>query len=160
MQDGFPSTIPTVNRTGDKLTVSSGVETDGEEEDEDTGCALCGARLDTETEARHNALQATQYSSFISGGGAQVTSDTSEGCGPCGDKKQEEECCGEGDGSCKSSQGQSVSLAEVMECLCYTCRRTFDRVKSVEALPLRLLEAVKARVRRTKMKSEISDFLL
>ena len=159
LQDGFPSTIPTVNRTGDKLTVSSGVETDGEEEEEeDTGCALCGARLDTETEARHNALQATQYSSFISGGGAQVTGD-SVGCAPCGDKK-EEECCGEGDGSCKSNPAQSVGLAEVMEGLCYTCRRTFDRVKSVEALPPRLLEAVKARVRRTKMKSEISDFLL
>ena len=161
MQDGFPSTIPTVNRTGDKLAVSSGVETDGEEEEEDTGCALCGARLDTETEARHNALQATQYSSFISVGGAQaVAGDTSEGCAPCGDKKKEGECCGEGDGSCKSSQAQSVSLAEVMECLCYTCRRTFDRLNSVETLPPRLLEAVKARVRRTKMKSEISDFLL
>ena len=147
-----------MNRTGDKLTVSSGVETETEEE-EDGGCALCGARLDTETDARHNALQATQYSSFISGGGAQaVNGDTSEGCAPCGDK--EEECCGEGDGSCKSSQGQTVSLAEVTECLCYTCRRTFTRVTSVESMPPRLLETVKVRLRRTKMKSEISDFLL
>ena len=144
-----------MNRTGDKLTVSSGVETEAKEE-EDGGCALCGARLDTETDA----LQATQYSSFISGGGVQaVNDDTGESCGPCGDKK-EDECCGEGDGSCKSSQGQTVSLAEVMECLCYTCRRTFTRVTSVEAMPPRLLETVKVRLRRTKMKSEISDFLL
>ena len=149
-----------MNRTGDKLTVSSGVETEAEEEEEDGGCALCGARLDTETDARHNALQATQYSSFISGGGVQaVNDDTGESCGPCGDKKKDE-CCGKGDGSCKSSQGQTVSLAEVMECLCYTCRRTFTRVKSVEAMPPRLLETVKVRLRRTKMKSEISDFLL
>ena len=89
-----------------------------------------------------------------------MNGDTREGCGPCGDKKKEDECCGEGDGSCKSSQGQSVSMAEVMESLCYTCRRTFDKVTSVEAMPSRLLEAVKARMRRNKMKREISDFLL
>ena len=41
-----------------------------------------------------------------------------------------------------------------------TCRRTLDRLKSVDTLPWKLLEAVRARVRRTKMKSEISDFLL
>ena len=46
------------------------------------------------------------------------------------------------------------------ECLCYTCRRTFTRVTSVESMPPRLLETVKVRLRRTKMKSEISDFLL
>lgn len=158
LQDGFPSTIPTVNKTGEKLTVSSEVETESEEEH--GGCALCGSLLDTETGARHNALQATQYSSFISGGGSKaVNGDTSEGCAPCGDKK-ENGCCGEGDGTCKSSQGRTVSLAEVMECLCYTCRRTFERVRSVESMPTRLLNTVKVRLRRTKMKSEISDFLL
>ena len=146
-----------MNRTGDKLTVSSGVEIEIEE---DSGCVLCDARLDTETDARHNALQATQYSSFMSGGGANaVNGDTSEGCAPCSDKKGDS-CCGEGGGSCKSSQGQTVSLAEVMEYLCYTCRRTFDRVRSVEALPARLLETVTVSLRRSKMKSEISDFLL
>ena len=146
-----------MNRTGDKLTVSSGVEI--EREEEESGCALCDARLDTETDARHNALQATQYSSFMSGGGANTVNDTSEGCAPCGDKKGDS-CCGEGDGSCKSSQGQTVSLVEVMEYLCYTCRRTFDRVRRVEALPARLLETVTVSLRRSKMKSEIRDFLL
>ena len=164
-QNGFPSTIPTVNRTGDKLTVSSGLETEGEEEDEmDGACLLCGAHLDTETDARHNALQATQYSSYISGGGARAVNGApaqSEGCGPCDKEREEaEQCCGEGDGACQSSRGQSVILAEVMECLCYTCRRTLDRLTSVDTLPWKLLEAVRARVRRTKMKSEISDFLL
>lgn len=147
-----------MNKTGEKLTVSSEVETESEEEH--GGCALCGSLLDTETGARHNALQATQYSSFISGGGSKaVNGDTSEGCAPCGDKK-ENGCCGEGHGTCKSSQGRTVSLAEVMECLCYTCRRTFERVRSVESMPTRLLNTVKVRLRRTKMKSEISDFLL
>ena len=92
--------------------------------------------------------------------GTPASSPGAGGTGGGGGDREEGEGCGEGDGSCKSSQAQSVSLAEVVECLCYTCRRTFDRLTSVETLPPRLLEAVKARVRRTKMKSEICDFLL
>ena len=54
LQDNFPSTIPTVNRTGDKLSVMDDTEADDDEEER---CVLCQSRLDTDAESSHNALQ-------------------------------------------------------------------------------------------------------
>ena len=140
LQENFPSTIPTVNRTGDKLSLAA--EESGEE-----SCCLCGASLDTET-VQHNALQATLYSSLISGG-AQTDSPAQDQSG----------CCGEGDGSCQT-RSCSLSMEEVLGVLCYTCRRTLEKVKSVESLPASLRERIRSHVRRKDMRQEISDFLL
>ena len=139
LQENFPSTIPTVNRTGDKLTVAES----GEER-----CCLCEASLDTET-VQHNALQATLYSSLMSGGG-QIGTNTAQ---------DQSGCCGEGDGSCQT-RTCSLTMQEVLQALCYTCRRTFEKVKSVESIPASLRERIKSHLRRKDMKQEISDFLL
>ena len=61
LQENFPSTIPTVNRTGDKLTIASGADTDHDTDDTDL-CCMCGSSLDTDADSCHNALQATQVS--------------------------------------------------------------------------------------------------
>ena len=140
LQENFPSTIPTVNRTGDKLSVA-------EEESGEERCCLCEASLDTET-VQHNALQATLYSSLMSGG-AQTDTQAGDQSG----------CCGEGDGSCQT-RSCSLTMQEVLQALCYTCRRTFEKVKSVESIPASLRERIKTHVRRKGMKQEISDFLL
>ena len=142
LQENFPSTIPTVNKTGDKLTVMEG------ESGEDC-CCLCGASLDTET-VQHNALQATLYSSLISAGGQTEAP---------ADSQEDDGCCGEGDGSCQS-RSCSLTMKEVVQSLCYTCRRIFERVKSVESIPASLREKIKSHVRRKNMRLEISDFLL
>ena len=144
LQVNFPSTIPTVNRTGDKLTVAEAAS--GED-----NCCLCEASLDTET-VQHNALQATLYSSLISAGGSQTQS-------PGDTAGDQSGCCGEGDGSCQS-RSCSLTMEEVQQSLCYTCRRIFERVKSVENIPASLREKIKAHVRRRDMRQEISDFLL
>lgn len=140
LQENFPSTIPTVNRTGDKLSVA-------EEEGGEDCCCLCGVSLDTET-VQHNALQATLYSSLISGG-AHIDTPAPDQAG----------CCGNGDGSCQT-RSCSLSMEEVLQALCYTCRRTMQKVKSVESIPASLRERIKSHVRRKGMKQEISDFLL
>ena len=148
LQENFPSTIPTVNRTGDKLTIASGADTDHDTDDTDL-CCMCGSSLDTDADSCHNALQATQvsrphqsvtnqwpiifqYSSFISSGGVK-NSDSQR----CSDKTKDSssECCGQGDGSCQSRSSESVSMSDVLQSLCYTCRRTFDGVTDVDNVP-------------------------
>jgi len=154
LQENFPSTIPTVNRTGDKLTAFDDMTDD--DNDEDT-CLMCGSSLDTSTNTCHNALQATQYSSYISAGGdgVKVNDGNIEKC-----ETKNDECCGEGDGSCKTNSGPKVSVSDVLNYLCYTCRRTFDQVTRVSDLPRFLVDKVKTQKIRGQMKSEIGGFLL
>ena len=61
LQQDFPATIPTIFKTGDKLCAGEG---------EGEGCVLCGGSLDTDT-ALHCSLQATQFSSLVSGRGRE-----------------------------------------------------------------------------------------
>ena len=84
---------------GDKLTAFDDMTDD--DNDEDT-CLMCGSSLDTSTNTCHNALQATQYSSYISAGGdgVKVNEGNIEKC-----ETKNDECCGEGDGSCKTQSG-------------------------------------------------------
>eukprot|EP00092_Neocalanus_flemingeri_P064709 GFUD01078578.1.p1 GENE.GFUD01078578.1~~GFUD01078578.1.p1 ORF type:complete len:113 (-),score=37.07 GFUD01078578.1:12-350(-) len=76
----------------------------------------------------------------------------------CGDKS--DECCGEGDGSCKTNKTPSLSLKDLSKSLCYSCRRTLGKIKSVSDLPKILQEKVGVKTRRDQMKEEISGFLL
>ena len=153
LQDNFPSTIPTVNRTGDKLSY---VVTNG---DHDTPiadqCCFCSTTLDTDTDRCHNALQATQYSSFVSAGGHLKQNNPSATSCDSGT-----ECCGEGDGSCKTRAPETVRMEDVMSSLCYSCRRIFHGLHTTEGVPGSLVDKVRTQVRRNKMKNEISDFLL
>lgn len=126
-------------------------------EDDLATCCLCGACLDTDADTCHNALQVTQYSSFISAGGGNKDDVTNNQNGV---KNDATVCCGEGDGSCQTKKCQTVTLEELMSYLCYMCRRTFDKIESINDIPEKLLDKVKSQMRRSEMKSEINDFLL
>jgi len=143
LQQDFPATIPTIFKTGDKLCV----------ETKDTeGCLLCQATLDTDVQD-HCALQATKFSSLVSERGrdeelgreaatALESREAMESNGSlCGREKVDQQCCGEGDGSCRSSsKTEMLNLGEVMDQMCYSCRRTLAKVKQVEDLPAFILK--------------------
>ena len=149
LQAQFPSTVPTVCKTGAKLGAGQG---DGE-----TGCSLCFATMDTDTGAGHCALQATQYSSYLSaGGGARSEAEPSN----CSDKAKSGGCCGEGDGSCGAGAGAGPGLADCRATLCYSCRRALHSVTDPALLPRPIRTTAASRSRRDKMRAEISDFLL
>ena len=163
LQQDFPATIPTIFKTGDKLCV----ETKNTE-----GCLLCQATLDTDDQD-HCALQATKFSSLVSERGrdeqlgkeaatALESRKAMESYGSiCSREKVDQQCCGEGDGSCRSSSKPAMlSLREVMDQMCYSCRRTLAKIKRVEDLPAFILKEAHVRQRREEMRSEISDFLL
>lgn len=161
LQQDFPATIPTIFKTGDKLVAP---------QDEGEGCVLCGGNLDTDT-STHCALQATNFSRVVSERGREGMGEgvasvleervVEEGGGGCAERVEGGECCGEGDGSCKSGQGRVVvRMEEVVEQLCYSCRRTLAKVRAVEELPVALVREVAVRRRREGMRNEISNFLL
>merc|ERR1712098_304645 len=56
--------------------------------------------------------------------------------------------------------GPKITVSDVLNYLCYTCRRTFDHVSRVSDLPRFLVDKVKTQKIRGQMKSEISEFLL
>jgi len=164
LQDSFPATIPTIFKTGDKLSMPSSGG------DESRICCLCYGPMDTATD-QHNALQATMFSSLVSSKGrgglgdainAEVFEEVylEEAVNGVGCEQKPDECCGEGDGSCKSSKVPLLSLKELSQSLCYSCRRTFEKIKSVENLPTKLQKKIGVLSRRDKMKEEISGFLL
>jgi cytoplasmic tRNA 2-thiolation protein 2 len=161
LQLSFPATVPTVGRTGDKLSPGGA---------EGEGCALCQGGLDTGVEA-HCSLQATNFSRLMSARGREpglgdltATLLEVEEAGPepegCGGEKDQAGCCGQGDGACRAGGDRGPSLAQVMEHLCYACRRTLGGAGEAAKLPAGLLREVAVRRRRESVRNEISDFLL
>ncbi|XP_033754101.1 cytoplasmic tRNA 2-thiolation protein 2-A-like [Pecten maximus] len=141
LQTDYPSTVSNIMRTGEKLSTE---KRDGE----NSHCALCGAPLDTDVGAC-SALSAVEFSSLISRTRkGKVTT--------CGDSTT---CCGEGDGSCHT-KSEGVKKEEVLSVLCYGCRMTVKDMVEPAALPDKLLAQISYRLRRSKMKNDIQDFLL
>ena len=163
LQQNFPATIPTVLRTGDKLCPPAG------QQEEQDSCLLCQARLDTSLQGCC-ALQATQFSKLVSARGrdkglgervATILEEQEVGSKGCKEQEDKSECCGQGDGSCQSGgQEGGLSLEQVQQELCYSCRRVVEKVKEVQELPASLVKGVGERRRREGMRKEISEFLL
>lgn len=101
LQSQFPSTVPTISRTGDKLHVESGEAT----------CALCLAPLDTDPRDC-SAMDATQFSKSLSSPSApQNCDDSSSACNnSCA-------CSGQ-----SSRDKKTLSMEDVLPALCYACR--------------------------------------
>jgi len=160
LQDNFPATIPTIFKTGDKLSMS---------EVSEEQCCLCKGPMDIST-LEHNALQATLFSSVVSekgklGLGEKVTikeclENDFDHVSQVENCNQNDNCCGEGDGSCQSNKAPVLSSLELSENLCYACRRTFGKITSIANIPVKLQEKVLVKSRRKQMREEISDFLL
>jgi len=168
LQNDFPGTLSTVFRTSDKLQMQ-------EEKDDLPRCIICAGGIDTCAE-QHNALQATQWSTIVSGKGKaldnggltsgnleavdisrlKLDDKSSSSCNP-GDE-QSTECCGQGDGSCSSKK--PLTKSDILSLVCYSCMRTVSSFKDAKKIPLNLQQQVQKSRNRNAMKNEIQDFLL
>lgn len=144
LQADFPSTVSNIMRTGEKLDSSK-------EKAIEKQCTLCQGPLDTDVGAS-SALSAVEFSQQISRG--KLVVDKGDNC------SQTTECCGEGDGSCQSSKPSKPSSDEVISSLCYGCRIVVKEMDDVYRLPEFVIENVAKKNRRSKMKSEIEEFLI
>ncbi|XP_030831670.1 LOW QUALITY PROTEIN: cytoplasmic tRNA 2-thiolation protein 2 [Strongylocentrotus purpuratus] len=157
LQVGFPSTVSTVLRTGEKLCMVSSSGDEG-------SCIMCKAPLDTNVSAC-SALESTQHSlaELSDPDRGQQTANgqcsLAVSCETSYDDQSSSECCGQGDGSCHSTK-KTISFGDVSKGLCYGCRITVRDMKGVNSLPGYVLEEAGRRQRRSEMKEEIQDFLL
>lgn len=185
LQEDFPATIPTIFRTGDKLRIKEKTATHNDEEEQPT-CVLCQGDFDTErtiASGGGGALGATQFSQLVSLKGPKGFTEQDLSASsikklsnalnnlPEDEKKCETETkppnngCG-GGGQCSSGAGncgcsnkkkQEMSRSALDMFLCYSCRVTVSKLKT---LPEGLSREAEARQRRAAMKSEVQQFLL
>ncbi|XP_069681595.1 cytoplasmic tRNA 2-thiolation protein 2-B [Periplaneta americana] len=183
LQEDFPSTVSTIFRTGDKLSLGTN------ETDEDNYCVLCQAPLDT-TVSGSSALQATEFSRKVSALGpsgfdsrtigtlqndlsrskenaqevlksSDTETDSTQCCNtstPIVDKNSE--CCRTGEDCQCSRNNKSVTLPELEVCLCYGCRLIAREMDTPELLPAEVISKAKQRLSYKAMRKEIEDFLL
>lgn len=167
------STVSTVLRTGEKLCT---LISDGKFE---KYCILCNSPLDTTINGEISALQAINYSEFVS---TNVVEPSGEKIDPngkkiIGDCKKDEiivENCenGERNGensengcNCKSDErncGEKSedSLVILKKNLCYGCRLIVVNFKDVKDVPTFMLNRARNLMSFEKMHEEIADFLL
>jgi len=171
LHNDFPATLSTVFKTGDKLQVEMNEDGKGD----DNTCVFCDALLDTDTE-HHNSLQATNWSSIVSSKGKSLEGDTlvsdnlfnldlssllldsdnPSSCPPA----DSQECCGQGDGSCKSSSKKTITKSQLMPLVCYSCTRVVANIKDVNLVPSLIRQRIERSSNRKVMRNEIQDFLL
>lgn len=167
LQEGFPSTVPTIFRTGDKLLLESNSA---------LNCIICEGIIDTgKNEDQHcTALEATEFSKLVSLRGPKGLANdqlTFEKFNRLSiqDKEfkpQEEaksDCSGEGlcaeGGSCKSKGPGFESEMDWKNVLCYNCSPG-HLFKDPQKLPKFLKDSAAKNLRHNQMKNEIQDFLL
>ncbi|XP_040573574.1 cytoplasmic tRNA 2-thiolation protein 2 [Lepeophtheirus salmonis] len=147
LQEDYPATIPTIFRTGDKLSANKYVE-------ETKKCLLCSGILDTNLD-KPCSLQATRFSELLSQKGAKQANvdeflDSFTNLSNC--SSEQSECCGKGDGECQSS---TLNREDIEKELCYSCRINFS-----ESYPDYLVFQVRKNKSLDKMRDDIKDFLL
>ncbi|CAL4122848.1 unnamed protein product, partial [Meganyctiphanes norvegica] len=173
LQSEFPSTIPTIFRTGDKLASENKMDSESGSND---NCALCGRILDTDqglASALHATVVSQQMSvsnrstirsneavTEVSSPEKAVANSSAMNGGCCG----EGGCCGGGGGGCGTSGSKAPCLELtkplVESCLCYGCRVILRELAEVDKLPSVVKKAALTQEKRKQMKNEIKDFLL
>ncbi|XP_071957375.1 cytoplasmic tRNA 2-thiolation protein 2-A-like isoform X2 [Antedon mediterranea] len=143
LQEGFPSTISTICRTGEKL----GTEGNSSQ----NKCLICKAPLDTSV-PQASALNATNFSLSLSSTCKRTMSSKQP--------SSDDQCCGEGDGGCHGNTVNKIDMKDIEGLLCYGCRVTIRDVTDLNLLPSQIKAEVEKTIRRSKMKEEIEDFLL
>ncbi|XP_062327898.1 cytoplasmic tRNA 2-thiolation protein 2 isoform X1 [Osmerus eperlanus] len=164
LQADFPATVSTIYRTGEKLHTACPHQTSCV--DHTAKCLLCMCALDTTVEEA-SAFQATLISEQLSqrkdpgltpSPPAPVSGSSPVSPGQCcSSAGSQREGCGSGEVCCSSSRLPDV---DVKSLLCYSCRLTVKDMMSVDTLPQYILSEAERRKRRSKMKEEISEFLL
>lgn len=138
LQTDYLSTVSNIIRTGEKLSTDVSKE---------QNCALCQAPLDTDVSVS-SALNAVEFSMQVSRKKTETTK-----------VKEDSSCCGEGDGSCHS-QTDCINRKDIDSELCYGCRLIVNDLDDINELPPYLLKEISWRSRRSKMKSDIQQYLL
>ncbi|XP_075872824.1 cytoplasmic tRNA 2-thiolation protein 2 [Nelusetta ayraudi] len=172
LQADFPSTVSTIYRTSEKLQVacksSSGADRSGT-------CLFCRCPLDTavgEASAFKATLVSQQLSQANCSGAQEALQSSAARCpstGPPAPASSTQQCCSpdgaEGCGGAAGTAGccSSAKAAEKMDLrplLCYSCQLTVKDMSSLEQLPPYILSEAQRSIRRSKMREELTDFLL
>ncbi|XP_030437480.1 cytoplasmic tRNA 2-thiolation protein 2 isoform X1 [Gopherus evgoodei] len=148
LQAEFPSTVSTVYRTGEKLSVTPG---DASPAAEPERCLLCLCALDTNVEDG-SALQAILVSEQLSQQKLPAASPAGRGC--CPGAEEQRGCC------MNTTAPGADAQANFLPLLCYGCRLTIKDTTCLESLPLYVRSEAERRKRRAAMKLEIQEFLL
>lgn len=141
LQTDYPATVSNIMRTGEKLDANVDRKVD-------RYCAMCQTPLDTSVGAS-SALSAVEFS-------LQISRDNSNKTKTCNSASSSNQCCGSG--QCLHSNRPSPE--DVLANLCYGCRLVVRDMDDVYKLPSYVLKDVSWRSRRSKMMSEIKDFLI
>ncbi|XP_043463311.1 cytoplasmic tRNA 2-thiolation protein 2 [Leptopilina heterotoma] len=157
------STVSTVLRTGEKLcTLIS-------DEKFEKYCILCNSPLDTTINGDISALQAINYSEFVS---TNVVEPHSEKIEPnsenfIGNCETNDERIGNSENNCNCSSGKRNCgekneniLVILKNNLCYGCRLIVVNFKDVKDIPSFMLNKARNLMSFEKMHEEIADFLL
>ena len=158
LQSGFPSTVPTIFRTGDKLR--------SETVEESVRCSLCLGTIDVNNEENRSctALEAVKFSKLVSEQGPKglpeaqlLTMNAFERMKIQADEQPGEPCgqgmCAEGS-RCKSGKEEDT---ELFKGFCYSC---WNVLSTIRPLPSFLVEEATKKQRQREMKAEIQDFLI
>nr|XP_057933085.1 cytoplasmic tRNA 2-thiolation protein 2 [Doryrhamphus excisus]XP_057933086.1 cytoplasmic tRNA 2-thiolation protein 2 [Doryrhamphus excisus] len=161
LQVDFPSTVSTIYRTSEKLQTAC---KNSSSEDHGDKCLLCMCSLDTSGEMA-SAFQATLISERLSQAKSADANGPLPGENPGRSGPQTGSCCrGPGqrcveDGGCSPALRPPDTL-DVRPWLCYSCQLTVKDMSSVDVLPGCILSEARRRQTRSRMREEISDFLL
>ena len=160
LQSGFPSTVPTIFRTGDKLRA--------ETVDESVQCSLCLGSIDVNNEENRSctALEAVKFSKLVSEQGPKglpeaqlLTINALERMKIQADEQPGEPCgqgmCAEGT-RCKSGKEEEEGI-ELSQGFCYSC---WNALSTIKPLPAVLVDEATRKQRQREMKAEIQDFLI
>ena len=159
LQSEFPSTVSTIFRTGNKLTLSR-------QENATESCVLCQSPRLLAPKDRSSALSDLQQSLKPANSKLDTETATSLLNSDChADICSTSSCVASSCGSCGCSASQSLShslpLAVLKHHICYGCERTVkDCTTECICLPLEVTLECLRRERRMKMKDTIQDFLL
>ncbi|XP_042294315.1 cytoplasmic tRNA 2-thiolation protein 2 [Sceloporus undulatus] len=150
LQSEFPSTISTVYRTGEKLSVNPR-DGNAKEPSELAQCLLCLCSLDTNV-VDGSSLQSTLLSEQLC---QKLPAASPDGNSCCGGTGNQMGCC-----RCRPETGDASLHTELLPLLCYSCRRTIKDMKCLESLPPYIHSEAERRRCRAAMKREIQEFLL
>ncbi|XP_016101355.1 cytoplasmic tRNA 2-thiolation protein 2-like [Sinocyclocheilus grahami] len=153
LQSDFPSTVSTIYRTSEKLHTV--IPPQSQTAEPASKCLLCLCTLDTKVD-KASAFHATLVSEQLS----QIKLQDSSLDAPA---QSAEQCCTEGQGcgpgGCCSSN-RLPSHQDLKMLLCYSCRLTIKDMVATNTLPPYIITEAEKRQKRSRMKMEISEYLL
>lgn len=143
LQADFPSSVPNIVRTSEKLGQSELRNSSG-------SCTFCQSPLDTDV-GEASALRAVEISERLSQAGGA-------GASPCATEEGGRDTA---DTSDLARQTENrLSSQDIQETLCYGCRLMVKGMENLRMLPADMLLSASLHSQRQAMHSQIAEFLL